>query len=800
MRRRPALVLATLVATFGGTMPTIHAGDPQVGDVIPPGGRRGGIIELRVVGDRLNDAAEVYFHDHRLRATSSPIVDGNALVVSVEIDPDCPPGRHLMQVRTAGGLSNLAVFSVGTLEEIAEVEPNDDPENPQAVSFPATISGIANTEDLDVFAFELASGSHVIVEVEGMRLGRDFFDPALTVIDPNGFMIASCDDSALVRQDPVATFTATTSGRHLVQIRESAFAGSGRSRYRVHLMAGGRPRDLIEIAADATPLPATMAAWRPIGTTPVMVDESRPLAPGWTRISASEAIAEAEPNDSRGAATELGDGRAVTGRIDRDGDVDWFRIIAPPGATLGASVFARRLRSPLDPVLRIVDSSGTQLARGDDDRGLDPVQAFTVPADGIVLLQIQDHLDRGAADAAYRLDIGDPASMLSVARPPRTSHGVTVPAGGRSAWILDVERIGPDGTLDLSIAEPIEGLHDLSPDLPPGTGRSLLVLEADGDATPSCTLMSIDAVIRDDSGSPVLQGGYRCDAELVLGRNNVPVLSTTLDRIPVAIVDRLPYRVELDPPATPLPRAGVATIRVRMARDDGDATPVRLTMPLLPPGVSANLPVEVAGDATEAEIRLVAAGDARLGDFPLVVVADAPCATGGRRLSATTPESISVVSPLCTVESDPSSIDRGATGAIGVRINAAQAFPGARLRLQGLPHGVTTEATPTIDQAGGAVAFPLTASDDAALGNHGSVGVLAEIDLPGGRVIQSFRLPALRVNAPPPPPKDAVAAAPPPPPPPPPSDDAPVAKPPTRLEKLRAEAEARRRAAEGGGS
>ena len=111
---------------------------------------------------------------------------------------------------------------------------------------------------------------------------------------------------------------------------------------------------------------------------------------------------------------------------------------------------------------------------------------------------------------------------------------------------------------------------------------------------------------------------------------------------------------------------------------------------------------------------------------------------------------------------------------------------------------MTTEATPTIDQAGGAVAFPLTASDDAAMGNHGSVGVLAEIDLPGGRVIQSFRLPALRVNAPPPPPKDAVAAAPPPPPPP--SDDAPVAKPPTRLEKLRAEAEARRRASEGGGS
>ncbi len=801
-RRGPTVVAATI----GFATAWAVAGDPRVQDVVPTGGRRGEVIEVRISGDRLTDAAEVFFHDPRLRAASSPTVEGNQLVVPIEIAPDCPAGRHLLQVRTAGGLSNLMVFSVGTLEEIREQEPNDDPARPQVVPFPATISGVAENEDLDVFGFEVGAGEDVTIEVEGMRLGRGFFDPALVVLDPDGFMIASCDDSALLRQDPAVTFTAQRQGLHLAQVREAAFAGNGRSRYRLHLTAGSRPRDLAEIPADATPLPDSMAAWRPIGTTPVIVDADRPLAPGWVRTANQTAdrtaILEVEPNDGRDAATDLGEGRAAVGRIDRDGDADWFRLTATPGTTLGASIFARRLRSPLDPVLRVLDSGGRQLVRGDDDRGLDPVQGFTVPADGIVLFEIRDHLDRGSSDAAYRLDVGEPASMLSIARPPRTTHGVAVPRGGRAAWLLDVARSGPDGVLDVTITEPGDHLRDLSPDLPPGTGRALLVLEADEEAIEGCRMAAVAATIRDDTGTAVLEGGYRADAELVLGRNNVPVLSTTLERLPVAIVDRLPYAVELVPPSTPLPRAGIATLRVRLDRDEGDATPVRLTMPLLPPGVSANLPIDIAGDAIETEIRLVAAGDARLGEFPLIVVADAPCPSGGRRHSSSGVEMLTVVPPFCSVASDPSSIDREGDGAIGVRITAGPDFPGAQLRLQGLPHGVTTASTPDIDAAGGEIAFALVASADAALGNHGSVGVLADIDLPGGRVTQSFRLPPLRVNAPPPPPKDAVAAATPPPPPPPTptAEEKPATRPPTRLEKLRAEAEARRRAAEGGGS
>lgn len=776
-----------------------HAGDPVVDDTVPTGARRGTTVELRLTGDRLADATEVFFHDARLRSTAPPVVDGGAITVAVAIDEDCPPGRHLLQVRTAGGLSNLVVFSVGTLPEVDEVEPNDDPAAPQRVAFPATVSGIAQNEDLDGFAIDLAAGDHVLVEVEGMRLGRRFLDPAISVIDPDGFTIVAVDDSALLRQDPVAGFTATRDGRHIVQIREAAFAGNGRARYRLHLMRGTRPPDFIEVPPETTTQPTTMAAWRPLGVSPVLLDTQQPMSPAWIRDSTTPTATEIEPNDGRGRATEVGDGRAVIGRIDRDDDVDWFRMTATPGTTLGASVFARRLRSPLDAVLRIVDADGRQLARGDDDQGLDPVQSFKVPDDGVFLLQIRDHLDRGAADAAYRIDVGAPSSMLALARPARQSHGVTVPAGGRAAWVLDVVRIGADGMLEVTTPDETGGLRCVSPTLPAGIGRTLLVLEADGETPRGTRLVDLSGRILDDTGTTVLEGGYRADAELVLGRNNVPVLCTTLDRIPVAVVDPLPWSVELSPPSTPLPRAGVVTIAVSVTRDEGDATPIRLSMPILPPGVSARLPVDVAGDATEATITLVAAGDAGLGAFPLVVTADAPCPSGGRRHASTTAAPIRIVEPMCIVESDPASIDRGTSGGIGVRVRAAEGFPGATLRLQGLPHGVTTDVTPEVGGEGGEVAFTLIATDDAALGNHGSVGVLAEIDLPGGRVVQSFRISPLRVNAPPPPPKTDVAAAPPPPPPPK-APNAPAEKPPTRLEKLRAEAEARRRAAEGGDS
>jgi len=52
----------------------------------------------------------------------------------------------------------------------------------------------------------------------------------------------------------------------------------------------------------------------------------------------------------------------VNGRIDQPGDWDVFRFQGRAGQAIVAEVYARRLDSPLDSVLKLTDAKGQQLA------------------------------------------------------------------------------------------------------------------------------------------------------------------------------------------------------------------------------------------------------------------------------------------------------------------------------------------------------------------------------------------------------------------------------------------------------
>jgi hypothetical protein len=99
---------------------------------------------------------------------------------------------------------------------------------------------------------------------------------------------------------------------------------------------------------------------------------------------------EQEPNDSRAKPQTLPTSTCVVnGRLDKRGDVDTFAVAMQKGQTLVAAVTAHEtLRSPMDGVLQIVSPRGSVLAQNDDERGLDPLLPFVVPADGIYLVRI----------------------------------------------------------------------------------------------------------------------------------------------------------------------------------------------------------------------------------------------------------------------------------------------------------------------------------------------------------------------------------------------------------------------------
>ena len=85
---------------------------------------------------------------------------------------------------------------------------------------------------------------------------------------------------------------------------------------------------------------------------------------------------------------------------------DVYRIAAKAGETRVFEVDARRCGSAIDPVLRILDASGKQLARVDDAAGLDARLQYTFPREGMYYVEVHDARFSKQVQNYYRLKMG----------------------------------------------------------------------------------------------------------------------------------------------------------------------------------------------------------------------------------------------------------------------------------------------------------------------------------------------------------------------------------------------------------
>jgi hypothetical protein len=118
-------------------------------------------------------------------------------------------------------------------------------------------------------------------------------------------------------------------------------------------------------------------------------NEQGASGPRFLILSGEPQAAEQEPNDDFMKPQAVDLPVSLNGRLDKSGDVDSFAVTLEAGQTLIASLEAYTLASPMDAVLRLVDSRGVQLALNDDDgRTLDPLLAWTANSAGTYRLQV----------------------------------------------------------------------------------------------------------------------------------------------------------------------------------------------------------------------------------------------------------------------------------------------------------------------------------------------------------------------------------------------------------------------------
>ncbi len=106
------------------------------------------------------------------------------------------------------------------------------------------------------------------------------------------------------------------------------------------------------------------------------------------RIGGLPEVMEQEPNDESRKAQPLSESAVANGQLAKNGDVDVFSLPLVKGQTLVAAMEAHRgLGSPMDAALQILSPEGFVLAQNDDERGFDPLLAFTASAAGTYLIR-----------------------------------------------------------------------------------------------------------------------------------------------------------------------------------------------------------------------------------------------------------------------------------------------------------------------------------------------------------------------------------------------------------------------------
>ena len=738
------------------------ASSPSLALILPRGVQRGGDRELEFRGDRLGDAEEIFFYgDDGLTMTSLVPIDEKSFKALIHVPESCPAGEQIVQVRTKSGISEYRSFWVGVLPILDEVEPNSSFDTAQAVPLGHTIHGIAATEDVDCFAVELKKGQRLSVEVEGLRLGSHRFDPHIAIIDSKQFEFAAADDSPATLQDGMLSILAPDEGRYVVQIREASYAGDDNSRYRLHIGSfprptavsppGGKAGEKLKVTflGDASgPIDREIEVPAgPIGGVHrLFATDDGGICPSSLpfRVSSLGNVLEQEPNDTPDAATSADVATAFNGTIGEPGDIDLFRFAAKKGQTFDVECFARRLRSGLDPVVTVLKAGGSNVAGNDDAKGPDSAFRFEVPEDGEYLVRVKDHLGRGQPDFTYRIELAPPQPALTLSIPridrfSQTRQTVVVPRGNRYAVLVNASRTNFDGDLVLDGSQLPAGITMTAPPIRAGQTQVPVVFEAAADATLAGQLLTFEArqvTEQDPEGKAGVRGHFSNVADFVLGDpNNAVHYSGRVAKLAVAVVDAVPFRIDIVPPKAPLVRNGSLDLRVVVKRGDGFDKPVTVEFPFRPGGIGAAPSITIPPDQTEAVYQLNADGKAATGTWPVFVIAGGD--VRGTAWVASAPVALEVAEPFTTATLKRAACEPGQPAKITCKLAHPRPFEGeATARLQSLPPE-TTAPELTFTRETTELVFDVTTSERSPPGNHKAVFVEIITPVGGERVRMS---------------------------------------------------------------
>ncbi len=758
----------TLTFFLGLTAAASAGFSPVFSGMNPRGGQRGTEIEVTIPGERLDDFQEVMFYEPGLTISDVKLKAGNNVGAKLTIAPDARLGEYSMRVRTAGGISALRSFFVGQFPSLEEAEPNNSFEQPQKVELNTTVLGTSTNEDEDFYICSLKKGQRLSVEVEGMRLGRTFFDTYVAILDPKRFEIAACDDAPLLRSDSFVSIIAPEDGDYRVVVREAAYEGSDACKYRLHIGTfprpkavyplGGKPGETMEFTFYGDPsgpikktvtLPAEATSQFPV--YPEQDGLSAP-SPHWITVSNLEHAEEKGTNQDQASAVAMPPlPSAAHGVLAEAGKSDWFKFSAKKDDALVLNIIARELRSPLDSVLTLFNDKGKQIGKNDDAGNPDSKLAWACPADGDYFVEISDQLKRGGVDFSYRLEINrkSPAVTASLPTVERNNSQkwktFSVPRGNRYAAVVNVakENIACDVLFEAASLPPgvtmirppvpksltsFPVIFEAAPDAPVGSSFATFIIKSTGENVPPVQSRLIDTVAHIEVNN---QGSYH---------------GASLDKIASSVINDAPFKLELATPSVPIVKDGMIALKVTATRKEGYAEPITVRFLWNPPGISGPVSIDIPGDKSEITYEINANADAAIGEWPVCVLAEAKTPQGPIIISSGF-ATLKVAEPMLSMTFDLAATEQGRSISFSGKIDKQQDFAGnATAELMGLPAGVKAPIQ-TFNKDQTEISFPLEIAADAAVGKNNAI--FCRVNIPQGDAMilhQTAKASTLRID------------------------------------------------------
>jgi hypothetical protein len=458
------------------------------------------------------------------------------------------------------------------------------------------------------------------------------------------------------KPDSVLVYTIPQDGEYTLEVSDVIHRGRADFNYRLSLgpfpylthifPLGGQRNTTAQLEAYGVGLPAPALAFPLSADSPArrfvgpvagaIPSNALPLA-----VGDEPDARETEPNDTLQQANRISAPAAVHGRIQQPGDVDYFVLTAQANQVLVLDVHARRLDSPLDSFLTVMNAQGGGLAENDDfvdpDHPLvlhhsDSRLTFTFPAAGDYLLRLRDTQGKGGAEYAYRLVVAPPKPDCVLRLVPdmqRVAKGDSV-----AVTVTADRRDGFGGEVNLAVQNLPPGFVSSDAIIPAGQAQAKLTITAPPDAPLNVFSPAIVGTgTLNNQPFTRTAGGAEDVMQAFSYRHVVPTKEFV-----VAVIETSLFGLSTDAPpkdGLQVKQGAEAKVLVKATRKDGAKFPINLAVVDAPAGITVKTD-PIPADKNELPITISVPKQAPVG-WKVNVILSGTMSTGKETATRTAP-------------------------------------------------------------------------------------------------------------------------------------------------------------------